>query len=232
MTNTKVNDLSYWLRKVLRKLPLWVKIASLLVFGFLLFPFFIDDFTFRSYLYVLFSIVPIMAFLCYLIIYKEFKFIIYLWLIGSIIYLLITIPYIYTQHSICPYLKLDNMVDRWLYILAYPIRILGLFSVGLIFISIVSPIGFLKYGKFGYWLALLFRVIELAIQQIHETRIALLMQNNWPEEHKGLIRLNEAYLIIKNSPKLIITMLRNMIVWFPWAWLCFNRLKTNVKGDG
>ena len=224
-------DFLFKVKMSLRKLPLWVKISSLFMFANILFPFFIGDDELRIYFYTLVVLVIFIAFWGRLIIGKgEFKVILTLWLTGSAIYLCFAIPYIYSQYDISPHLKLDNLIDRWLYTLALTIRLLGLFSIGLIFVSIISPIQFLRWGKWGYAFALLLRVIEQAVQKLHETRMALLMQNKWPEEHTGIIRLNQAYLIVKNSPKLIITTIRNMIVWFPWAWLCFNRIKINIKG--
>lgn len=217
--------------KRLRNMPFWTKIISLFVYSYYLFPFFITEDILRIYLVLLFVLVISVASLYRIAVgKKEFRSVILFWLIGTFIYLIFTIPLIYTQFDISPHLKLDNIIDRWLYTIALPIRLLGLFSGGLIFIRIISPIEFLRWKNFGYIIALLFRVIEQAKQKIHETRIALLMQNNWPEESGNLNRFRVASLIIKSSPKLIITTIRNMIVWFPWAWLCFKRFKGNFKG--
>jgi hypothetical protein len=217
--------------KKLRELNIWIKIFILFVYSISLCPFFINDETFRTYSFLLFGIVIIMASL-YRIVFGKKKFgnLFFSWLIGASIYILVSVFLIYSNYKLSPYLKLDNLTDRWIYTLALPIRILGIFIGGLFFIEVVSPIQFLKWKNFGYNLALLFRVIELSKQKIHETQIALLMQNDWPERGGKFIRFGEAISIIKKCPKLVIVVIRNLLVWCPSAWISFKRLKTNFRG--
>lgn len=163
---------------------------------------------------------------------RFFKIMIKLWLLGSIIYLCFAIPRIYLGGTLTPYLNLHSLQARWLYSLLLPLLLLGTFSSGLTFMSITSPTEFLSYGPIGMKIALLFRALQHAMQTLQETKIALMMQNQWPEEGKGLIRLRETWMCIKYSPLLVSTTLRNIILyWFPWGYLCFNQLQKKINNE-
>lgn len=218
----------------IESLPLLIKILFLFVMAFILFfSALLVTNALEVYFAFILTFVLILATLCWFTVgRKSFMTVLGFWAFGSLIYLLIAVPRIYSGASLSPYLDLKIIKDRWLYTLAYPIRLLGTFSTGLVFIRITSPVEFLRWGSFGLKIALLFRAIQYATQAFNETRLALLMQDKWPEEQQGFIRFREAWLTIKYGPLLVGTTLRNIILWFPWAWLCFNKLQLNKKGDG
>jgi hypothetical protein len=71
------------------------------------------------------------------------------------------------------------------------------------------------------------RSLQHSAQIFNDTKIALMLQNQWPEESSSIFNLRTSWLTIKSSPLLVRTALRNIILyWFPWGWLC---LKKNVE---
>jgi hypothetical protein len=219
------------IRKQLEKMPLFIKFLFLVIIANLLFPLFVRKNTLSIYYHFFFPFVILLTFLYRLIIGRNaFRLLLVSWSIGAFIYLLFAIPLVYSSAPLSPYIELSNIFDRWLYSLAIPLRILGVLSVGLIFINITSPIEFLKWGQIGWKIALLLRAIQYVSHNFHETKLALMMQNEWPEEKRGLISIKEGILSIRYSPTLVATTFRNIILWFPWAWLCFNKLQETMKG--
>lgn len=223
---------SFAFRRRLEGLPLSAKILSLVIFATLVFPVFIRENELTVYFYSLIALVLILVFVSqYIIGRRTLKLTFILWSIGAIIYLCIAIPRIYSHAPLSPYMELKSETERWVYTLAFPVRLLGIFVMGLSFATITSPIEFLRWGQLGLRVALLFRAIQYATQSFNETRLALLMRNEWPEQGKGIIRTREAWLIMRQGPKLVTTTFRNVILWFPWAWFCYNKLLTNMKGN-
>lgn len=220
----------------LRKLPLFAKFSFLILvaiffFGLILF---IDKSQLVSYSCLISFLLIVMGVITRLVIgHHLFWLTIKLWVIGCIIYLLLMIPYaLLTNFPISPFIVLDDKASRLLYILGYPVRILGIYFAGLIFIGITSPTEFLKFGTSGLYLAFLLRTIEYTKEVLWQNIDALRMQGKWPEESKGIIRFREACSKIKHSPTLVIITFRNIICWaLPWAWLSFSRIQKNLKGD-
>lgn len=221
------------IKKRIENIPLFAKILFLLIttIVFFFFVFFITESKLTTYFIFLLVIIILMGFVCYIVTgQRTFWFTVKLWAIGSVIYLAVAIPYTYSGASLSPYMKLDNNVNRYLYSFFLPLRLLGIYFVGLTFLEVTSPTEFLKFGTVGFWIAFLFRIIEYAKQSFREAIIALRIQGEWPEESKGLIRFREAWLTIRRGPTLVIVTFRNIILWFPQAWLCFNRMQNNLKG--
>lgn len=155
---------------------------------------------------------------------KAFLAMLKIWGVGVIIYLLFAIPRIYLTSSLTPYFNFINFTDRWLYSLLLPLLLLGTFTVGLIFIQITSPIEFLKWGHHGLKVTLLMRALQHAVQVFNDTKISLMLQNQWPDASSNIFNLRSSWLIIKSSPLLVSTALRNIILyWFPWGWLCLEK---------
>ena len=156
---------------------------------------------------------------------QTFALMLKLWSIGTIVYFLIAIPRIYMGGILTPYIVLTHISDRWLYSLLLPLVLLGTFSVGLIFMQVTSPIEFLAWGDFGLKIALLFRVLQHAMQSLQEVKIVLMMQDRWPEEQSQWICWGGTYKRIKCSILLVHIVFRNVLLyWFPWGCLCFRRL--------
>jgi hypothetical protein len=155
---------------------------------------------------------------------KSFIAMLKLWAIGVVIYLLFAIPRIYLSVSLSPYFNFTSLTDRWLYSLLLPLILLGTFTASLIFIQIISPTEFLKWGRHGLEITLLMRALQHSAQVFNETKIALMLQNQWPDGGSSVFNLRASWLIIKSSPLLVSTALRNIILyWFPWGWLCFKK---------
>lgn len=160
---------------------------------------------------------------------KTLKNLIIFWGIGIGIYALFAIPRIYGGGILTPYFTLTNIYERWFYSLLFPVILLGTFVTGLIFMKITSPIEFLRWGNFGFKLALLFRAFQHSIQILQDTKTALLMRGEWPEENRE-VSWRKTWLFIKYSPRLICTSLRNIILfWFPWGWLCVVKLQRKIS---
>src|SRR3989304_7244862 len=220
------------MKKYLENISLYMKVAFLLLTTiiFFFFVFFISESKLAMYFIFLLIIILLIRCVCYIVTGKRtFWFTIKLWIIGSVIYLAVVIPYTLSGGLLSPYMKLDDNFNRYLYSFFLPLRLLGIYFIGLTFLEITSPTEFLKFGTVGQWIAFLFRIIEYARQTFRESIISFRMQGEWPEEGKGIIRFREAWLTIRQGPKLAIVTFRNIIIWFPKAWLYFNKLQNNMR---
>jgi len=150
-----------------------------------------------------------------------------LWLVGSGVYMLIALPLIARGVQPLPYLVLDPL-DRVLYYVSYPFRVLGIFFTGLIFVQVTSPVEFLRWGRAGLKIALALRAFEYAVSAFEDTRRALVIQGEWPDIHGRGHGLSLAARTISAAPRLVATTFRNIIIWFPWAWICYNSLEKNI----
>ncbi|MBL7137044.1 MAG: hypothetical protein ISS81_10735 [Candidatus Marinimicrobia bacterium] len=217
----------------LRNMPLFIKIGFLIIVASLFYisPLFVTESLMKPYFFILLFIVVLFASFCRIIIGKKlFKSIFWLWFIGAAIYLLISTIRIYNMSSLSPYQEYNHIFERWLYVVAHSIRLLGTFAVGLIFIKVTSPIEFLNWGKPGLYFALLLRATQYSTEKFNEVRIALLMQNKWPDDNGRIIQPKNAWLTIKYAPALVAVTFRNIIQWFPWAWIFFTKLHNKLKG--
>jgi hypothetical protein len=215
------------IKGILSRLPIEIKLIGLVFLGCFLFLSALVISPENIFLYfVVFSAITLSIIaLCVSVIgYKPFLIMFTLWLIGAVIFIMVSLPRIYGEIPLSPYLNISNTGGRWLYHLIYSIRLLTTFAIGLIFMAITSPIEFIKWRKIGIWIAFLFRAVEYSSKSFQDTRTALMMQNNWPEPAAGLKRLSEAAKMIKNSSRLIVTTVRNIILWFPWAYLTFRKI--------
>jgi hypothetical protein len=155
---------------------------------------------------------------------KNFIAMLKLWGIGAVIYLLFAVPRIYWAGSLSPYFDFTSLTDRWLYSLLLPLILLGTFTASLVFVRITSPAEFLKWGYGGLKITLLMRALQHSAQVFSDTRIALMLQNQWPDEGSSIFNLRTSWLVIKSSHLLVSTAFRNIILyWFPWGWLCFKK---------
>lgn len=218
------------LKRSLRKLPLVIKL-SLLVSGaslfFILFPFLLR---YGTIIYTLFFSLLIISGAIFRIVTDRNTFITTLWLWGggSIIYLIIALFLILRGVQPLPYIQFETL-PLIIYYLSYPLRVLGIFFIGLIFANITSPAEFLSWGEKGLKIALVYRAFEYSVQTFSETKIALLIQGEWPD-FSGTKRqgFREMLMVVRSAPVLIATAFRNIILWFPWAWICYNNLKKEI----
>lgn len=217
------------MRNLLAHLPLSVKIGSLLLTACILFisNIFATTYSLSLHFILMAIIISFFVSVAYLTLeLATFKSMLKLWLLGTLVYACFAIPRIYLAGSLSPYYSLQSISDRWLYSFLLPIILLGTLSVGLIFVRITSPLEFLRWGKVGLGITLLLRALQHSVQIFSETRIALMMQNQWPEEKSNFYSLSSTWQVIKFSPLLIRTAIRNLILyWFPWGWICFNQLR-------
>lgn len=162
---------------------------------------------------------------------KKFITMLKLWAVGATTYLLFAIPRIYSPSSLSPYFNFTNLTDRWLYSLLLPLILLGTLISGLIFIKIIYPTEFLKWGHLGLKIAILMRALQHSAQVFNDTKISLMLQNRWPDKDSNIFNLHSSWIIIRSSPFLISTALRNIVLyWFPWGWLCLEkRLGFTIK---
>ena len=155
---------------------------------------------------------------------KKFITTLKIWGLGVIIYLLFAIPRIYFAGTLTPYFNLVSITDRWLYSLLLPLLLLGTFMVGLIFCNITAPSEFLLWRYCGLKITLLMRASQHAMQVCNETKVALMLQNKWPDTNASIFNLCNTWLIIRTSPLLVSITFRNIILyWFPWGWLCWKK---------
>jgi hypothetical protein len=217
-------------KRSLRKLPLVIKLI-LLVSGaslfFLLFPFLLR---YGTIIYIaFFSLLLIFGALFRIVTDKgTFKATLWLWGGGSIVYLIIALFMILRGVQPLPYIQFETL-PLIIYYLSYPLRVLGIFFIGLIFANITSPAEFLSWGEAGLKIALAYRAFEYSVQTFSETKTALLIQGEWPD-FGGVKRqsFREVLTVIRSAPVLIATAFRNIILWFPWAWICYNSLKKEI----
>ena len=193
---------------------------------FILFPFLLK---YGKSIYIIYFVVLIIYAVLFRVVAgkKSFKITMWLWVSGSLIYLIISIFLIIRGVQPLPYVKMKQF-ELILYYLSYPLRVLGIFFTGLIFVAITSPIEFLKFGKFGLGIALIYRAFEYSISSFEENRIALMIQGSWPDFMDSTNKLKLFFMLVKSTPLLIATTFRNIILWSPWAWICYNAIKKDI----
>ena len=214
----------------LEKLNLIVKLVLLMagaVIFFILFPFLLK---YGFYVYAPFFALLVLSGIIYRIVSgkKAFKVIMLLWAGGSIIYMIIAVFLIIKNIQPLPYLEMDRL-DMTLYYASYPLRVLGIFFTGLIFSSITSPVEFLGWGDFGLKVALVYRSFEYSANSFETNLKALIVQGEWPDFSKEGKNFRGSFLVLKYAPILVATTFRNLILWFPWAWICYNTLKRDIE---
>jgi hypothetical protein len=213
----------------LEKLNLILKLVLLMtgaVMFFILFPFLLK---YGLKVYILFFTLLILSGITFRIVAgkKAFKVIMWLWAGGSIIYLIIAFFLIIKGVQPLLYMKMDRL-DMILYYVSYPLRVLGIFFTGLIFSSITSPVEFLRWGGTGLKIALVYRSFEYSANSFETNMKALIIQGEWPDFSKDAKNFRGTFLVLKSAPMLVATTFRNLIMWFPWAWICYNTLKNDV----
>ncbi|MEW5818459.1 MAG: hypothetical protein AB1798_24100 [Spirochaetota bacterium] len=222
-------DVQHKIKFTLEKINLFFKLGFLAAgaaFFFILFPFFLAK---GFFVYILFFVVLIIIGALFRIVggRKNFKVTIWLWISGLFIYLIIALILILKNIQPLPYMEMKGFTLS-LYYLSYPFRVLGIFFTGLIFANITSPVEFLKFGGFGFKIALAYRAFEFSVSSFEENRQALIIQGQWPDFTKEQKNVTIIFGIIKSSPLLIATTFRNIILWFPWAWICYNTIKKDI----
>ena len=160
---------------------------------------------------------------------RVFRITMMLWAGGSIIYMIIAAVLILRDVQPIPYMHLER-VHLILYYLSYPLRVLGIFFIGLIFAGVTSPAEFLHWGELGIRIALLYRAFEFSVFSISDIRKALILQGEWPERSGGYRAGQNIGMFVKGTPVLVATIFRNIILWFPWAWICYTDLREEIKG--
>jgi hypothetical protein len=161
---------------------------------------------------------------------REFRLTMILWLTGSVIYTMIAAVLVIRRVQPLPYISMGTST-LILYYASYPLRVLGVFFVGLIFVHITSPVEFLAWGGFGLKVALAYRAFEYSVNAFDETRRALIIQGYWPDPTSKRPK-RVLYSMLAHSSVLIATTFRNIILWFPWAWICYNSLVMDFSRRG
>jgi hypothetical protein len=221
-------NISIILQKKLRSAHLVLKILILFAGAalFFLFPFLLK-YGIATYL-VYFSLLILFGILFRGVTGKKtFKITMLLWASGSIIYMFIALILILRGVQPLPYMQM-GYVQLILYYVSYPLRVLGIFFTGLIFAEITSPAEFLRWGEMGLRIALIFRAFEYSVNSLDEIRKALIMQGEWPETYGNETYGYKIRVLVKGAPVLVSTIFRNIILWFPWAWICYTNLRKEV----
>lgn len=224
-------DLSRSTTEALRSMHLVLKLLFLIsgaaVF-FILFPFLL------RYGIPVYSVLAVLL-ICVGILFRivtgkrTFRITMLLWAGGSIIYMVIAAVLIMRDVQPIPYMHL-NRIHLILYYLSYPLRVLGIFFTGLIFAGVTSPAEFLRWGELGMRIALLYRAFEFSVLSIKDIRKALILQGEWPERAGGYRAGQNIGMFVRGAPVLVATIFRNIILWFPWAWICYTNLREEIKG--
>jgi hypothetical protein len=228
------NSFAQKLKDRLQELNIIIKLLMLALGAalfFLLFPFLLK--WGGALVYLVFFILLLVAGALFRVVSgrRAFRVTLWLWLSGSIIYMIIASILILRGVQPLPYMRMDR-VELILYYLSYPLRVLGIFFTGLIFSAISSPVEFLKWGGFGMKIALAYRAFEYAVNAFETNREALLIQDEWPDFSKGVRRKRGLGKVFKATPALVATTFRNIILWFPWAWVCYTSLQKEVMKRG
>jgi len=154
-----------------------------------------------------------------------------LWAGGSVIYMIIAAVLILRNVQPLPYMQMGR-THLLLYYLSYPLRVLGIFFTGLIFAGITSPADFLRWGEAGLRIALVYRAFEYSVISLGDVRRALVLQGEWPERYGRYRAGQRIVLFFRGAPILVATIFRNIILWFPWAWICYTNLKRELTEGG
>jgi hypothetical protein len=162
---------------------------------------------------------------------QTFRITMLLWAGGSLIYLLIAAVLILRNVQPLPYMVMSR-AQLVLYYLSYPLRVLGIFFTGLVFAGITSPADFLHWGEVGLRIALIYRAFEYSVISLGEVRRALVLQGEWPERRGGQRTGRKIGLFLRGAPVLVAMIFRNIILWFPWAWMCYAKLKRELSKGG
>jgi hypothetical protein len=226
-------SLSHRITGRLRRLHLVFKFLLLLSGGalfFLLFPFLLR---FGMPVYAILFILL----LCFGVLFRivigrrTFRITMLLWAGGCVIYLCIAGVLILRSVQPLPYLEMGR-AQLVLYYLSYPFRVLGIFFTGLIFAGITSPADFLHWGEVGLRIALMYRAFEYAVISLGDVRRALVLQGEWPEPRRVQGAGRRIGLFFRGAPVMVTMIFRNIILWFPWAWICYAKLKRELEKGG
>jgi hypothetical protein len=217
----------------LRNLPLFGKLFMLLTGAglfFILFPYVLK---YGIPVYVMLSLLLLIYGTLFRLVTgkRVFRVTLLLWAGGSVIYLGIATVLILRGVQPLPYMRMSG-AHLVLYYLSYPLRVLGIFFTGLIFAGVTSPAEFLRWGSIGLRIALLYRAFEYSVLSLEGIRKALVLQGEWPERRGGYRGVRKVRLFVRGAPVLVATIFRNIILWFPWAWICYTNLKRELTERG
>ncbi|MGQ0551711.1 MAG: ATP-binding cassette domain-containing protein [Planctomycetota bacterium] len=151
------------------------------------------------------------------------------WAFGSLLYVAVAALVVMSGASLSPYMSLDTPTTRWLYTLSHPLRMLATITSGMLFFQFTSP---LEFGLFGRWrrrATLLFRSAEFATEALLDTMQAMVMLSRWPDFEAANMVPRQAWVALRRSPELLGTVIRNILVWSPWAWMCMSRTVAQHK---
>jgi hypothetical protein len=221
-------------KRRLRKLPLIIKVAFLLAVSFvffILFSFVTDErlITFLSVDAV--ALALLMGLSYYLLGHRVFALTLKTWALGWTLYVPVAVAVLLSGLTVSLFVSFESPLHRWLYAFSYLLRALGVILGGLVFVEILQPSQFLRFGVVGLGLAFLARIIEVAIEEIFQIVDVLKMQGDWPEapgRYRG--KLRTLWFTIRSSPMLISIVFRNMIWWFlPWGLISLKRISKDLK---
>jgi hypothetical protein len=218
------------IREGLRRAPLPLK-GAMLVAGaavfFVLFPFLQRYFLLSLLLFGIFLAAA--GILFFLVSERSaFKAVLVLWAAGSVIYMAIAVILIIRGVQPLSYITLDTP-GRVFYYASYPLRVLGIFFVGLLFSHTTSPAEFLRWGELGVRITLAYRAFEYSVQSLGDTKGFLIVQGHWPDSEDKTSIFGMFVATIRSVPYLVATMMRNLILWFPWAYISYTRLRRDLE---
>ena len=219
-------------RRTLRAAGLVAKVLVLLAVGYALFPFWKVGIPLWQYFVFAASLTLVLVLVYWRISERgDLRFMIGAWALGSALYLLIAVPFALLRVSPSPMLHDLSVFDGLLYSFLRPVALLGVLAASLSFVRFTSPIEFLPFGRPGYWCAVLLRSAEFAGQELRNTQVALLIQGEWPEAGQYEPWWRHPRRVLRSGPILVGTAFRNLLMWGPWAYLCFLQLRKAPKGD-
>lgn len=223
------------LRFVLGCTPLWLKAMMLVAvalycFGFV---FIVRERQLGRYCIVLVGITSaILLMLRGAVRRSEFRLLLFTWAVGSLLYAAAAALLVLLGVNLSPYLDLDTMSARWLYSLSYPLRMMAVLATGMLFFEFTSPLEFGRKSAVSWRAALLFRAVEYAKEVFVDTIGALTMLNRWPCVKANRFSLRQGRIMLRRAPELVATVIRNILVWAPWAWMTMSRNVQQHKGGG
>jgi len=166
---------------------------------------------------------------------SEFRLLFVAWAVGSLIYFAIATVLVFSGTSLSPYMELKSLPARWLYTLSYPFRIITVLATGMLFFEFTSPLEFGRSSAAVRRAGLLFRAVEYAKEQLVDTVGAMAMLNRWPHVPAKIFRARQVWRMLRQSPEVVATVIRNILIWSPWAWMIMSKevqqpdLKRGVK---
>ena len=140
-------------------------------------------------------------------------------------YVITSFIFYYADFPITPMLHLSTPLNKLIYLSIYPLRMLGIFISGFIFIQILSPVQFMKYGKTGFKIALILRSVNYIMDEFLKNKQALIMSGIIPDDFEIKKDKKNILIFIKKSPLLITLTIRNLFLWIYWFMQYYKKIE-------